>query len=78
MLVSGGVGIATGAGLDELIEQDATAAVPDNDREIMMLTLFSILMICGGYLRIGLVGIVSNSLLLRGVYKVASSTLVKY
>ena len=77
MLVSGGVGIATVAALDELIDQDATAAVPDNDRETMMLDLFSMLMICGGYLIIGVVGVVSNSLLLHGVYKVTSSALVK-
>ena len=69
--MSGGVGVATMSGLQELIKQDDTAiADPDHDREKLSLALFTILMVCVGFLIIGLVGIVSNSLLVHGANKV--------
>ena len=70
MLVAGGVGIATVSGLQELIKQDTAIADPDHDREKLSLALFTILMVCVGFLIIGLVGIVSNSLLVHGANKV--------
>ena len=79
MLVSGGVGLATVAALQEM----SIKHLPDLDdymlhelklsQHELTLAYVAILIACAGFLVIGLVGVISNSLLLHGTNKVCSN-----
>ena len=72
VLVSAGLGLATVGELQKLIEQQNASDNDDHLLDELSLAYVAILLGCVGFLTIGLVGVISNSLLVHGANKVSA------